>query len=85
MTAAFRAWVLAKGGNMARRLFGLLSYATLTSCGPYTDIGSRFEILDGGGSKQSLTKDRIVLISYTVTGIGRLDDDLIIELRAMKA
>jgi hypothetical protein len=64
---------------MPNKPLALVALFFLSSCGPYTDLGNGYEILDGGGSKQSLTKDRIVLINYTVTGFGRVDGHLIIE------
>lgn len=52
---------------------------TLSACGAEPDIGGGFEIIDGGGSKLSLAKDGLVVINYTVTGLGRIDKNVIIE------
>ena len=54
---------------------------SLAACDPYSDIGGGYEILDGGGSKQSLTKDRRVVINYTVTGTGGIGDFVVVESR----
>ena len=57
----------------------------LAACDRYSDIGSGYEIFDGGGSKQSLTKDRLVLINYTVTGTGEIGDFVVVESREHRA
>ena len=52
---------------------------TLSACGADPDIGGGFELVDGGGSKLSLAKDGLVVINYTVTGLGRIANNVIIE------
>lgn len=49
------------------------------ACGSSSNLGSGFEIVDGGGSKLSLAKDGNILINYTVTGTGRVREYVIIE------
>jgi hypothetical protein len=51
----------------------------LTACGKNADIGNGFEIVDGTHGKLSLTRDGIVLINYTVTGVGHVGSHKVIE------
>jgi hypothetical protein len=53
----------------------------LAACGSSPVIGNGLELLDGGGSKLSLSRDGSILISYTVTGHGKLGEYDIIENR----
>lgn len=48
-------------------------------CDSNPDLGSGFEVIDGGGSKFSLSRDGNILINYVVTGTGRIDEHIIIE------
>ena len=53
----------------------------LISCGSSSDLGNGFKIVDNGGSKLSLEKDGIIVINYTITGVGSLENLTIIENR----
>ena len=53
--------------------------AALPGCGESPDLGGGFALVDGGGSKVSLTRNGLVLISHTVTGLGRQGDSQVIE------
>jgi hypothetical protein len=57
----------------------LASVFALSACNPTPAIGGGFELIDGGGSKLSLAKDGIIVINYTVTGLGRTNNNFIIE------
>lgn len=51
----------------------------LAACGSHRPIGNGFELFDGGGSKLSLARDGLILISNTVTGHGKMGGHDIIE------
>jgi len=61
--------------------FLILSVSCLSGCGADSNIGHGYEIIDGGGSKQSLAKDGSILINYTVTGFGTVGNYTVIEER----
>lgn len=67
--------------HIRRSWLAIYMFIGLAACDPYWDIGRGFEIIDGGGSKLSLSKDRIILINYTVTGHGQLGKHIVIESR----
>ena len=58
-----------------------LFIAVLSGCRETTDLGNGFYLLDQGGSKTSIAKDGIIIISYTVTGVGRAEELTVIESR----
>ncbi len=58
-----------------------LILACLYGCGETSDLGSGFYLMDQGGSKTSLAKDGIILINYTVTGVGKNNGLTLIESR----
>ena len=67
-------------------MFGLaVSAFGLSACSANDEIGGGFELVDGGGSKISLTRDGLVMINYTVTGLGGFGDYAVIESRAYNA
>lgn len=53
---------------------------SLSACNK-TDLGGDFEIIDGGGSKRSLSREGIIIISYTITGLGKFEDYVFLENR----
>jgi hypothetical protein len=57
----------------------------LSSCDSPSDIGGGFTLVDGGGSKLSLSKDGNIIINYTVTGMGFLGRSAILENRSYGA
>lgn len=67
---------------MKERCALLLMLMAIPGCGsPAEALGHGFELVDQGGSKRSLTRDGLVVISYTVTGVGRIAGGLVIETR----
>lgn len=53
----------------------------LGACDMTPELSNGFELVDGGGSKLSLAKDGIILINYTVTGLGKVEPYTIVESR----
>lgn len=54
---------------------------SISACTSKSNFGNGFETIDGGGSKISLSRDGIIIISYTVTGEGMFGPYAIIENR----
>jgi hypothetical protein len=57
----------------------LASFFALSACNSNSKIGGGFELVYGGGSKISLAKEGFIIINYTVTGLGRINNNVIIE------
>jgi hypothetical protein len=59
--------------------FAACAFVLTSACSSGSDLGNGFEIIDGGGSKQSLARNGEIILNYTVTGIGDYGGIRIIE------
>ena len=66
---------------MKLHLLSLILLILLIACDSDNRLGEGYELIDGGGSKTSLSKNGIIIIDYVVTGTGRYRQFLIVETR----
>ena len=65
--------------RLSKRIICGLLLCGSVACGKNPDLGGGFKLVDGGGSKISLTKDGRVVISHTVSGVGSFNGGTVIE------
>lgn len=59
----------------------LLACLSCTGCDDREDLGDGLEIINQGGTKHSFARNGSILISYTVTGVGEVGNDVALEAR----